>query len=63
MEEWIGAAVGKMHINGISQGQVAEKLGVRGDYLNKILNGKENPYKAEERIMAAINEIIEEKRK
>jgi transcriptional regulator with XRE-family HTH domain len=50
-----------MHINGISQNQVAVKLGVSYDYVNKILNGRECPANAEERIMAAIDEIIAER--
>lgn len=61
MDKWIGDAVGKMHINGISQNQVAVKLGVSYDYVNKILNGRERPANAEERIMAAIDEIIAER--
>lgn len=61
MDKWIGDAVGKMHINGISQNQVAVKLGVSYDYVNKILNGRECPVNAESRIMTAIDEIIKEK--
>lgn len=56
MENWIASAVGKMHINNIKQDELAAHLGIRRDYLNKILNGKCNPNGAKERIENA-NEI------
>ena len=58
MEDWIANAVGKMHINGITQNQVAEKMSVSYQYLSEILNGKKKPQNAEKRVMAAIEEII-----
>lgn len=61
MDKWIATAVGLMHINKITQIQVAKKMGVTNDYINMILNGKMSPKNAEERIMRAINEIISEK--
>lgn len=61
MEKWIGEAVGLMHVNRITQGQVAEKMNVTNDYINMILNGKKAPKNAEERIMAVIGEIISER--
>lgn len=62
MENWIGIAVGKMHVNKISQSQIAKTLGVRRDYINRILNGTETPKNAEERIMTAIDAIIAERK-
>lgn len=61
MDKWIATAVGLMHINKITQIQVAKKMGVTNDYINMILNGKLAPKNAEERIMRAINEIIAER--
>ena len=58
LEDWIANAVGKMHINGITQNQVAEKMSVSYQYLSEILNGKKKPQNAEKRVMAAIEEII-----
>lgn len=58
MQKWIATAVGMMHIHGITQSQLAEKLGVRREYVNKILNGAENPKDAKERIEGAIKELI-----
>lgn len=61
MAEWIGVAVGKMHMHKITQAALAEKLGVRRDYLNRILAGKHEPKGIEERVMGAIAAIIAER--
>lgn len=61
MDKWIAEAVGKMHIFGISQSELAEKIGIRREHLNRILNGKENPKEASNKILLAIDEIIEAK--
>ena len=61
MEQWMGDAVGKMHVNKITQTQLANHLGVSGDYVSMILNGKKVPKGAKERIMGAIDEIIAQK--
>lgn len=61
MESWIAEAVGTMHIKGIKQEEVARVMGVRRDYLNKILNGRNKPANAETRIMTAISDIIRER--
>ena len=61
MERWIAEAVGTMHIKGIKQDEVARVMGVRRNYLNKILNGRNKPANAESRIMTAIDDIIRER--
>ena len=43
MEKWIATVVGQMHLHKIKQDDLAAALGVSRVYLNKILNGKENP--------------------
>jgi transcriptional regulator with XRE-family HTH domain len=58
LDKWIAEAVGKMHIFGISQSELAEKIGIRREHLNRILNGKENPKEASNKILSAIDEII-----
>ncbi len=58
MDEWIGTAIGKMHLHKITQNEVAAEMGIRRDHLNKILNGKEKPKGAAERVTAAIDRII-----
>lgn len=61
MEKWIAKAVGSMHINRISNIEIAKKLNVTPEYVSMILNGKKTPKSACERINAAIDEIIEER--
>ena len=61
MESWIAEVIGAMHINNIKQDEVAHAMGIRRDYLNKILNGKNKTANAETRIKSAIAEIIRER--
>lgn len=63
MDQWIGEAIFKMRSNKITQEQVASKMGVGREYINKILTGKKEftPKNAESRIMTAIDEIIRER--
>lgn len=61
MNDWIANAVGKMHVNKITQVQLAEKMGVTREYVTMILNGVKAPKDAEQRINAAIDEIIAER--
>ena len=61
MEQWIATAVGLMHINRISNIELAEKIGVTHQYISELLNGKKSPKGAEQRIMTAIDEIIAER--
>lgn len=61
MDSWIANAVGKMHVNKISNIDVAKKLNFTVEYVSMILNGKKTPKDAETRIMSAIDEIIAER--
>ena len=63
MDSWIAEAVGIMHINKITQIELAKKLSVTNDYISMILLGKKKPKDAKTRILNAINEIIAERRK
>lgn len=62
MEQWIADVVGKMHINKITQTQLAEELGVTNDYVWMILNGKKTPINAETRIRVAVEKLISAKK-
>lgn len=62
MEKWIAGVVGKMHLHKITQNDLAAVLGIRRDYLNKILNGKECPANAKENVTNALNKLIELKK-
>ena len=61
MEQWIAEVVGKMHINKITQTQLAKQLGVTNDYVWMILNGKRCPKDAQQRIKNAIDKLIAER--
>ncbi|MGN0452119.1 MAG: helix-turn-helix domain-containing protein [Acutalibacteraceae bacterium] len=61
MEQWIANVVGKMHINKITQTELAKKMGVTNDYIWMILNGKKTPKGAETRINDAIDSILAER--
>ena len=61
MENWIATVVGKMHLHKIKQDDLAAALGVSRVYLNRILNGKDNPANAKANITAALNKLIKDK--
>lgn len=63
MESWIGEAVGKMHLNKITQKALAEKMGYTADYISMIFTGVKSPKGIAEKVNKAIDEIIEEKTK
>ena len=60
MNNWIASAVGKMHINKISNIELAKKMNVTPQYISMILNGKKSTKNAESRINDAIDSIIAE---
>lgn len=60
IEKWTGRLVGKMHIYGITLGDVAARLGVTTPYVSMILNGARKPKNARARLEAAVDEIIRE---
>lgn len=61
MDEWIAEAIGKMHINKITQVELAQYMGYTRSYISSILIGQRKPPQAKERILGAINEIIAER--
>ena len=61
-EKWTGRLIGKMHNHRVTYDQLAEKLGVGKSYLSLILNGKRNPPGAQQRLEAAFNQILEERK-
>jgi len=63
MDEWIAEAVGKMHINRITNNELAAHLGYNPKYVSMVLNGKKTPKKAQEVFMRGIDEIIAERNK
>ena len=61
MEKWIAGVVGKMHVHGITQIELAKKVGISRVFLNQVLHGKEKGSNMKERITAALDELIKEK--
>ena len=59
MEAWIAEVVGKMHIHRITQEAVAERVGVRREHICKVLGGKENGAKLKDKILTAVDDLIE----
>lgn len=60
LEKWLGEVVGEMHIQNISQKQIASHMGVTEEYLSMVLNGHRKPAGIEVRIRKAICEIAHE---
>lgn len=59
LAQWIGEIVGLMHMNGISNKQLAEHMGMTPEYISMILNGNREPAGIEDRLRKAIDEIVE----
>lgn len=57
-KEWTGNLVGLMHNKGITNIQLAKKLGVTDRYVSMVLNSKREPPEAEERFTHAVMELI-----
>lgn len=62
MDKWIAGVVGKMHIHGITQSELAEEVGVTREHINRVLHGKEKGANMKERVTNALNKLIEAKK-
>lgn len=62
-KEWTGNLVGLMHNEKITNIQLAEKLGVTDRYVSMVLNGHREPDGAEQRFRAAVDELIQERKR
>ena len=56
---WTGEIVGMLHVNGLTQADLAEEMGVTKEYVSMLLNGKKTTAGAEERMRAAIQKLKE----
>ena len=61
-EAWTGEIVAQMHVNKITQGELAKKMCITRTYLSRILTGAQVTRGAEERCREAVNQIIAERR-
>lgn len=55
--KWTGDVVAALHVNGITQAELAAKMGVTVPYISMLLNGKKNSVGAKDRMMEAIQQI------
>ena len=59
--QWTGEVLGEMHLNSISAQELSRKMGIHPKYFSAIMNGHRKPEGAEEKVRAALNELIREK--
>ncbi len=60
--KWTGKLVGKMHVESVSMGDLANKLGYHPKYVSAVLNGKRSPKHARTQFNEALEAIIDERR-
>ena len=61
LAQWTAAIIGKMHINKVSAKELSAEVGWHPKYTSAVLNGHKCPSKAEEKLNAALDRIIERK--
>lgn len=62
-EKWTGELLMIMHNNKIRRAEVADKLGISKAYTTQILNGLRSPARMEEKMRAAVEDILAEREK
>lgn len=62
-EKWTGELLMIMHNNKIRRAEVAKKLGISKAYATQILNGLRGPLRMEEKMRAAVEDILTEREK
>lgn len=62
-EKWTGELLMIMHNNKIRRAEVADKLGISKAYTTQILNGLRSPSRMEEKMRAAVEDILAEREK
>lgn len=58
--QWTADLIGKMHLNGITKKQLAERMGITPEYVSMVLNGHREPEGAEARFMNALYTLVSE---
>lgn len=58
--QWTADLIGKMHLNGITKKQLAERMGITPEYVSMVLNGHREPEGAEARFMNALSTLVSE---
>lgn len=57
--QWTADVIGKMHLNGVSNKRLAEYMGITPEYVSMVLNGHREPDGAEQKFIAALQELIQ----
>lgn len=57
-EEWTGEVVGKMHVAGVTNDDLAKEMCCTKSYVSMILNGLRKPPNARERVESALERCI-----
>ena len=58
---WTAQIVGRLHVEKITQRELAKELDFTEEYVSAILNGKREPVGIQERMEAAIDAIVARK--
>lgn len=58
--KWTGDYIKKLHLNGLSQNDVARKLGVSKVRVSTVLNAEKTTPEQKERYLAVLDELIQE---
>ena len=61
LAQWTGDFVGRMHVNKVTITQLAQEMGVTREYASMILNGHRSPDGIEQRMNAALDNLIEKR--
>lgn len=62
LNEWTGDIVKALHINQISQNELADELGYTFQYTSMILNGKRQPAGAQAKFEEALKSVLEKRK-
>lgn len=59
--QWTGRLVGEMHNNNVTAKELAREVDWNEKYLSQVLNSSDPPRKAEEKLNAALNRILQKR--
>lgn len=60
-KEWTGEIVKMLHLNSISQTELAEEMNCTKEYISMVLNSKREPSDIQTRVEEAISSIIKKR--
>ena len=58
--QWTGELIGEMHIRGVTARQLAAEVGWHEKYLSAVMNGHKEAKGAEDKLRAALDNLIRE---